>query len=92
MFWGKTAKQQRRIENAIKNLPEGLWADDSYSGRSNTCFGCRRETQVCRYTPPIPKHYPGNEVYFPTDLETGEPHWKTAKSILEVKISEDERT
>jgi len=43
-------------------------------------------------TPTYPKHYPGNEVYFPTDLETGEPHWKTAKSILEVKISEDERT
>ena len=91
MFWGKTAKQQRRIENAIKNLPEGLWADDLTETEVMLVLDAD-EKRKCRYTPPIPKHYPGNEVYFPTDLETGEPHWKTAKSILEVKISEDERT
>ena len=88
MFWGKTARQQRKIENAIKETV--LW--DDITEAEEVLILDADEKRKCRYTPPIPKHYPGNEVYFPTDLETGEPHWKTAKSILEVKISEDERT
>ena len=88
MFWGKTARQQRKIENAIKETV--LW--DDITEAEEVLILDADEKRKCRYTPPIPKHYPGNEVYFPTDLETGEPHWKTAKSILEVRISEDEHT
>lgn len=88
MFWDKTARQQRKIENAIKETV--LW--DDITEAEEVLILDADEKRKCRYTPPIPKHYPGNEVYFPTDLETGEPHWKTAKSILEVKISEDEHT
>lgn len=88
MFWGKTARQQRKIENAIKETV--LW--DDITEAEEVLILDADEKRKCRYTPPIPKHYPGNEVYFPTDLETGEPHWKKAKSILEVRISEDEHT
>lgn len=87
MFWGKTARQQRRIENAIKEV---IW--DDYTEAEEILILDADEKRKCRYAPPIPKQSPGNKVYFPTDLETGEPHWKTAKSILEVRISEDEHT
>jgi len=82
MFWDKTARQQRKIENAIKETV--LW--DDITEAEEVLILDADEKRKCRYTPPIPKHYPGNEVYFPTDLETGEPHWKKAKSILRVKI------
>ena len=82
MFWDKTARQQRKIENAIKETV--LW--DDITEAEEVLILDADEKRKCRYTPPIPKHYPGNEVYFPTDLETGKPHWKTAKEILRVKI------
>jgi len=45
MFWAncKTAEKNRKRYQKSTRRVMG-WR--SYSGRSNTCFGCRRETQV----------------------------------------------
>lgn len=82
MFWGKTARQQKRIESSIKEAI--LWGN--FTEAEEVLILDADEKRKCRYAPPIPKQSPGNEIYFPTDLETGEPHWKTAKSILKVEI------
>jgi hypothetical protein len=82
MFWGKTARQQKRIESSIKEAI--LWGN--FTEAEEVLILDADEKRKCRYVPPIPKQSPGNEIYFPTDLETGEPHWKTAKSILKVEI------
>lgn len=72
------------IESAIQKIDGELWY--KLPDAQEVLIQDVREKGMCIYSPPIPKHYPGSQVYFPTDLETGKPHWKTAKEILRVKI------
>jgi hypothetical protein len=86
--WGgymhKREFPHNEIENAIQKIDGNLWGE--LSEELEVLILDIREKGMCRYIPPIPKHSPGPLVYFPTDLETGEPHWKKAKDILRVKI------
>lgn len=84
MFRGKTEFLHDEIERNIKDFE---WGD--YSEVEELLILDLAKKRKMLYKPPIPKKSNPVHVHFPSDIETGEPHWKTAKTILRVRISED---